>query len=72
MKLHYLDQFKRDSFCGVRSFFTEYTQDTDKITCRVCKELWEIQAGKRETMSFGGDLTKDGNERKYKGRRWND
>jgi hypothetical protein len=38
----------------------------------VCKELWEIQTGKRETMSFGGDLDKNGVERKNKGRVWND
>jgi len=72
MKLHFLEQPTRDAFCRVRSWLTEYTNDPEKITCRVCKELWEIQAGKRDTMSFGGDLDKNGLERKNKGRVWND
>ena len=72
MKLHYIEQPVGQPFCRVRSWHTELTKDPKAITCRVCKELFEIQAGTRDQMSFGGDLDKNGIERKNKGRRWND
>lgn len=70
MKVHLIEIAPNRSFCNVKSLLAQYTNDPKETDCKVCKELWEIQTGKRDTMSFGGDLDKRGRERRNKGRRW--
>lgn len=56
------------SVCGAVGFFMEYADQKNQVDCKVCRGLLMVEAGRIDQLPFGGDLDKNGNERKHKGR----
>lgn len=71
MKVHMIEFGPKDVLCKGKSWLLESTSNPKLVTCKACRELHEINIGKRDYMSFGGSLDKFGKVRKNRGSgRW--
>lgn len=67
MKIHFINKYTLKTYCQNKSWFVEVADKHENVTCKICKECHEVQIGKRDELSFGGNYSTNNQVRENNG-----
>ena len=71
MKTHLIEYDEKRVYCKASSPFIQSTNNVEKVDCRVCKAMIDIEEGKISEIPFGGSYDGNGKPRSnVNGDRW--